>query len=190
MAAHKHSVKTLLTLFITFAKIGLFTFGGGYAMLPMMTRVITNQKKWATEEELLNFYAVSQCTPGIIAVNTATFIGAKQKGIPGAIFATLGMIFPSLIIITLIAVFLQNFENNQIIQNAFTGIKIAACALITAAVFKLGIKVIKSIATAGFAVIAFLLTLFLGVSPAFIAIGAGVLGALYAVAGVHKESGK
>jgi chromate transporter len=168
-------------LFLTFARIGLFTFGGGYAMLPMLSRVVAEEKKWATEEELLNFYAVAQCTPGIIAVNTATFIGAKQKGILGAVSATLGLIFPSVIIITLIAVFLHNFAENEIVQNAFAGIRIAACALITVAVFRLARQSISGILTGIIAVSAFVSVAFLGLSPVFPMLAAGVFGAVRAV---------
>ena len=93
----------LFDLFVTFAKVGVCTFGGGYAMLPILEREVVSNKGWATMDELLDYYAVGQCTPGIIAVNTATFIGNKHKGIPGSICATLGMIFPSLVIILIIA---------------------------------------------------------------------------------------
>ena len=93
-------VKSLETLFFTFFKIGLFTFGGGYAMLPLLQREIVEKKKWATEEEMLDYFAVGQCTPGVIAVNTATFVGFKEKKLSGAVFATLGIVSPSLVIIT------------------------------------------------------------------------------------------
>ena len=104
-------MKTLIDLFFTFCRIGGLTFGGGYAMLPMIQKEIVEEKKWATEEEVLDYYAVGQCTPGIIAVNTATFIGYKVQGIIGAIVATLGVVFPSLIIITIIAALLKNFAS-------------------------------------------------------------------------------
>ena len=99
-----------LDMFLTFAKVGVMTFGGGYAMLPILEREVVQNKKWATEEELMNYFAVGQCTPGVIAVNTATFIGYKYRGIPGAILATAGVIFPSLVIIIIIAAFLQNLS--------------------------------------------------------------------------------
>jgi chromate transporter len=174
-------MKNLLTLFLTFAKIGFFTFGGGYAMLPMLSRVVADEKKWATEEELLNFYAVAQCVPGIIAVNTATFIGAKQKGIPGGVAATLGVIFPSVVIISLIAAFLHGFADNQTLQNAFAGIRVAACALITVSVFRLARQSVTGIITAIIAAIAFVSVAFLGLSPVFPILGAGVFGVLQAV---------
>ena len=99
-----------LDMFLTFAKVGVMTFGGGYAMLPILEREVVQNKKWATEEELMNYFAVGQCTPGVIAVNTATFIGYKYRGIPGAILATAGVIFPSLVIIIIIAAFLQKLR--------------------------------------------------------------------------------
>ena len=102
-------MKEYFDLFLTFAKIGGFTFGGGYAMLPIMQKELVEKKDWTTNEELLNYYAVGQCTPGIIAVNVSTFVGYQKKGILGSIFSTLGVVTPSIIIIILIASFLQNF---------------------------------------------------------------------------------
>ena len=107
-----------LDLFLTFAKVGVCTFGGGYAMLPILQREVVENKGWATEEELTDYFAIGQCTPGVIAVNTATFIGYKYKGIIGGILTTLGVVFPSLIIITLIAAFLSNFAHIPAVQHA------------------------------------------------------------------------
>jgi chromate transporter len=176
----------LPALFLTFARIGLFTFGGGYAMLPFITRAVAGKKQWMSEEELLDIYTAAQCMPGIMAVNIVSFIGVKVKGAPGAVAAALGMIFPSVVIITLIAASLNSFGDNPTIQSAFAGIRIAACATITVAVVKLGVKAIKNIATAGIAVLAFALTALSVVSPAFIAIGAGAAGVLYAL--VHSRT--
>ena len=102
-------MKILWDMFFAFARIGGLTFGGGYAMLPMLQREVVERRGWATEEELADYYAIGQCTPGVIAVNTATFIGYRQAGVIGGIFATLGVVFPSLVIITVIAAFLTNF---------------------------------------------------------------------------------
>ena len=110
-------------LFLTFAKVGVLTFGGGYAMLPILQREVAENKKWATEEELMDYYAIGQCTPGVIAVNTATFIGRKVKGLAGSILATLGVVFPSLVIIIAIAAFVNNFADSPIVQNAFAGMQ-------------------------------------------------------------------
>lgn len=111
----------LLDLFLTFARIGGLTFGGGYAMLPILQREVVEKKKWTTEEELMDYYAIGQCTPGVIAVNTATFVGQGLAGPIGGIVATLGVVFPSLIIITVIAAFIQNFAHLAIVQNASQG---------------------------------------------------------------------
>ena len=112
-------MKDLFDLFCTFFKIGTFTFGGGYAMLSLIQREVVENKKWATEEEILDYYAIAQCTPGVIAVNTATFIVNKNKGVSGSIAATLGVVLPSVIIITLIAALLQNFMQYEIVEKIF-----------------------------------------------------------------------
>ena len=131
----------LLNLFLIFAKIGVTTFGGGYAMLPVLQREIVEKRGWATDEELMDYFAIGQCTPGIIAVNTATFIGQKQSGIAGGIMATLGVVSPSILIITLIALFLNNFADIEWIRHAFSGIRVCVCLLILNAVIKLGKKI-------------------------------------------------
>jgi len=130
-------MKNLIDLFLTFARIGAFTFGGGYAMLPMLQKEVVEKKKWATEQQLADYFAIGQCTPGVIAVNTATFVGYSEAGIVGGIAATLGVVFPSLIIITLIAAFLMNFTEYKIVQYAFSGIRVCVCVLIFDAVKKL-----------------------------------------------------
>ncbi len=130
-------MQTYLELIYVFTKIGAFTFGGGYAMLPLLQKEIVDNKHWATEEELMDYFAVGQCTPGVIAVNTATFIGYNLKGIPGGIIATLAVIFPSIVIILLIASLLNNFSELAIVQHALGGIRIAVCILILNAILKL-----------------------------------------------------
>ena len=132
----------LLDLFFTFARIGGLTFGGGYAMLPMLQKEVVEKRGWATEEELMDYYALGQCTPGIIAVNTATFVGQNTAGNLGGIIATLGVVFPSLIIINLIAMFLQNFADLPVVQNAFAGIRVCVCVLVFNAVVKLWKKAV------------------------------------------------
>ncbi|MBD5424205.1 MAG: chromate transporter [Allobaculum sp.] len=126
-----------LDLFLTFFKIGLFTFGGGLAMLPMLEKEVVNNKKWATYDQLMDYYAIGQCTPGIIAVNTATFVGYSQKKTPGAIVATAGVVTPSVIIIILIASLMTSFADQPIVQHALAGIRIAVCVLIAQAVIKM-----------------------------------------------------
>lgn len=137
-------MKQLMELFGVFFRIGSFTFGGGMAMLPMLKREVVVKYKWATEEELLDIYAIGQCTPGIIAVNTATYIGYQQKGIPGSIFGTLGMITPSIIIISLIATILRNFIDLPVVLHALSGIRIVVCALMLQTVFSLAKAGIKN----------------------------------------------
>ena len=134
-----------LDLFLTFAKVGVCTFGGGYAMLPILQREVVEKKGWATEEELTDYFAIGQCTPGVIAVNTATFIGQKLKGIPGGILATLGVVFPSLIIIMILAAFIQNFAHLPAVIHAFAGVRACICALILSSVIKLGKSALKDL---------------------------------------------
>jgi chromate transporter len=127
----------ILELFIVFAKIGLFTFGGGYAMISIIEDICVGQKKWITHEEMMNMTVVAESTPGPIAINCATFVGYKQKGFAGAMAATLGMILPSFIIIYLISMFLDNFMEITWIANAFKGIRIAVGILIVDAAIKM-----------------------------------------------------
>ena len=169
-------MKTLIDLFFTFCRIGGLTFGGGYAMLPMIQKEIVEEKKWATEEEVLDYYAVGQCTPGIIAVNTATFIGYKVQGIIGAIVATLGVVFPSLIIITIIAALLKNFASYAIIQHAFSGIRVVVIALIISAILKLAKTSIKNSITLIIAILAFISVAFVNLSPIYIVVAAAFVG--------------
>ena len=126
-----------LDLFLTFARVGVCTFGGGYAMLPILQREVVDNKGWATEEQLADYYAIGQCTPGIIAVNTATFVGRTQRGTTGGVIATLGVVFPSVVIILLIAAFLQNFAHLPVVIHAFAGVRACVCALILTSVLKL-----------------------------------------------------
>ena len=126
-----------LDLFWTFAKIGACTFGGGYAMLPILQRELVEKRGWATEEELSDYFAIGQCTPGIIAVNTATFVGHKQRGTAGGVTATLGLVFPCLVIILAIAAFLSNFMHLDVVVHAFNGVRAGVVALILSSVLKL-----------------------------------------------------
>ncbi len=133
-----------LDLFLTFAKVGVCTFGGGYAMLPILQREVVEKKGWATDEELTDYFAIGQCTPGIIAVNTATFIGHKYKGKAGGILATLGVVFPSVVIITVIAAFLSNFADIPAVKHALAGVNAGVVALIASSVLKLGKSTVKN----------------------------------------------
>lgn len=185
--------KLLCQLFISFAKIGVMTFGGGLAMLPMLERELVENKKWVKTEEILDYYAVGQCTPGIIAVNTATFVGYKQSKVLGAIFATVGVVFPSVVIISAIAAVLSNFADIPAVQHAFAGIRIAVCALITSAVIKLAKSNVKSLVQIIIAVAAFVIIAVFGASPVVVVIGSAVAGLVlgkFGLVGKKKEGEK
>jgi chromate transporter len=143
MGEEMEKLKKLWNLFWFFAQLGVTTFGGGYAMLPVLQREIVEKRSWATEEELMDYYAIGQCTPGVIAVNTATFVGYKLYGMPGGIIATLGVVFPSIAIITAIAVFLSNFASFSVVKHAFNGIRACVTVLIFDSVIRLGKKTLK-----------------------------------------------
>ena len=179
-------MKELADLFLTFARIGGFTFGGGYAMLPMLQKEVVEARHWATEDELMDYYAIGQCTPGIIAVNTATFIGYKQRGILGGIAATLGVIAPSMVIITVIAAFIKGFADIPAVAQAFAGIRACVCVLIFNAVVRLGKKsLISKTAVAIFCVI-LALSLFTDLSPALLVILEGLFGVINGKIGGKK----
>jgi len=138
-----------LDLFLTFSKVGVCTFGGGYAMLPILQREIVEKRNWTTEGELSDYFAIGQCTPGVIAVNTATFVGQKLKGNFGGLIATLGVVFPSIVIITFIAAFLQNFTHIPAVNHAFAGVRACVVALILVSVLKLAKSNLKDAAAKG-----------------------------------------
>ena len=179
-------MKELLELFLAFAKVGVMTFGGGYAMLPILQREIVENKGWATDEELTDYFAIGQCTPGVIAVNTATFIGQKYKGIMGGIVATLGVVFPSLVIITILAGVIDAFSHLTWVQHAFGGIRVCVCVLIFNAVLKLWKSAVKD----GWGLAIFLLVLaasvFLELSPVVYVLFAAVAGILIKTLEVKK----
>ena len=137
-------MKLLWDLYLTWFKMGLFTFGGGYAMLPMIQKEVIDKHHWATEEEIMNYYAIGQCTPGIIAVNTATFVGYKKEKILGGIFATLGMISPSIIVISLVAAFFEMFLSNKWFAHALMGVRSVVCAMLINTIISLGQKCLKN----------------------------------------------
>lgn len=172
-------MKTLLEMFLIFARIGGFTFGGGYAMLPMLQREVVENKKWATQEELMDYYAIGQCTPGIIAVNVATFVGYKEKGFWGAVFSTLGVITPSVVIVGIIAMFISNFQDLEVVQHAFSGIRAAVVALIACSVIKLSKKSVIDAVTGVIFVSITLLSFLTDFSPILFIIVSGVIGLCY-----------
>ncbi len=169
-------MKELFSLFFTFAKVGVMTFGGGYAMLPILQREVADKKGWATDEELMDYFAIGQCTPGVIAVNTATFIGQKTKGVIGGIVATLGVVFPSLIIISLLAGVIEAFSHLEWVQHAFGGVRICVCVLIINAVVKLFKKAIVDRKTLLIFIAVTLGSTLTDLSPVIFVLIAGVIG--------------
>jgi chromate transporter len=180
-------MKLLIELFLTFAKVGVMTFGGGYAMLPILQREVVDNKGWATEEELMDYFAIGQCTPGVIAVNTATFIGQKNKGIAGGIAATVGVVFPSLVIISLLAGVIEAFSHLQWVQNAFGGIRVCVCVLIVNAVVKLYKKAVVDKLTLAIFLAVALGSYFLDLSPVVFVVASALAGIfLHAKGGARK----
>lgn len=180
---------SLWDLFFTFARIGLFTFGGGYAMLPMIQREVVERKKWATEQQVLDYYALGQATPGIIAVNTATFLGYDRRGVVGGIVATLGMIFPSLVLIITLATLIAQAQEVTVVQHAFRGIRIAVVVLIVHTVLKMARRTVTSVRGGVLFAAALVLISLAGISPAFVVIGAAALGAGYAAWTARRTPG-
>ncbi len=165
-------------LFWTFAKMGAITFGGGMAMLPILQREVVESKHWAAEEELVDYYAIAQCTPGIIAVNVATFVGQKQKGNIGGIIATLGVVFPSVVIITILAGLIQNFSHLTAVKHAFAGIQVCVCVLIFNATMQLRKKSVVDKRTAIIFLLVLLGSMLLNLSPVWFVIASAVAGIL------------
>lgn len=166
----------LFDIFLTFFKIGSFTIGGGYAMLPIIQREVVDSKKWLGEEEFLDSIAVTNSLPGPLAINCATFVGYKKAGLPGAISAALGAVMPSFLIILIIALFFSTIENNPTVQYVFAGIRPAVVALITFAL----VKLVKSMGitpiNVSMAAAALILILFLDFHPIVTIIICGTLG--------------
>lgn len=167
---------SLWKLFTAFAKIGLFTFGGGYAMLPMLERECVEHYGWVSRDELLDYFAIGQCTPGVIAVNTATLVGSNERGAVGAAAATVGVVSPSIVIILIIAMALQNFAHIPAVQHAFGGIRVAVAVLIINTVIKLFKTNIKDAFSIVVCIAAFALIAAFSLSPAIIVIAAGLAG--------------
>ncbi len=172
-------MRELWTLFFTFAKIGAITFGGGIAMLPILKQELVDKKIWVEEDELLDYYAIGQCTPGIIAVNTATFIGHKRKGVLGGIIATLGIIFVPIIIISILALFIKNFSQYEVVGHALSGIRVVVSVFIFNAVYTMAKKVLSDKFTISLAIVSFVLSFILSVSPIILVILSTCTGLLY-----------
>ena len=177
----------LLALFIAFAKVGVMTCGGGYAMLPILQREVVENKHWAKDEELMDYYAVGQCTPGVIAVNTATFIGQKCAGTVGGVVATLGVVFPSLVIICVIAGILTNFADIPAVKSAFAGIRVCVCVLIFNAVVKLWKSAVPDKGALCLCLGVFVLSVFLDISPVVYVVVCAAAGILLTRLGVRGK---
>ena len=187
-----------LDLYTTFVKIGCVTFGGGYAMLPILERELVDKRHWTTMDDLRDYFSIGQCTPGIIALNVSTFIGEKKKGVPGALLATTGFLTGPIIIILIIATFLTNFADQPIVQHAFAGIRVCVCVLIVQAVLRLWKKSVVDGFTLFLYLAIFVLNAFSGVMPvrvpaAVLVIIAGVTGVLVSLhnrkAGMKQDGG-
>lgn len=181
-------MKILWDLYSAWFRMGLFTFGGGYAMLPMIQKEAIEKYHWATEDEIMDYYALGQVTPGIIAVNTATFVGYKVNGVSGGIAATLGVISPSLIIITIIAGLISNFSDIPLVQHALGGIQIGVCVLLFEAIRKLFTKSVKDITSFIICAAAFVLSYFTSIPTFVLVILAGFTG--YAMFLMKKQKGE
>ena len=177
----------LWKLFAAFAKVGVLTFGGGYAMIPILEREIVEKQNWASSEELMDYYAVGQCTPGVIAVKTATFIGRKIAGKLGGIAATAGMVFPSLVIICVIAGILSHFADIPAVQSAFAGIRVCVCVLIFNAVVKLWKAAVPDKGALCLALLVFLLSVFFKPSPVYLVVFCAAAGILLTRWGVRGK---
>lgn len=180
------NLKELFKLFVTFAKIGGITFGGGIAMLPMLERELVEKNHWTDENELLDYYAIGQCTPGIIAVNVATFVGYKRKGILGGIVSTLGMVFFPIIIISIIAFFISNLLHYEIVGHFLNGVRVVVAAIICNAVVNMAKKSVKSLLTFAVAIVSFLLSFLFSLSPILLVILSAFAGLFLVKGGEEK----
>lgn len=179
-------MKDYIELFLIFLKMGAITFGGGYAIMPILEREIINKKGWVTIDEVIEYYAIAQVTPGVIAINVSTFIGFKRKGIAGGIIATTAFMLPGILFIIIISKILQRYKDIPIVQHAFAGIRLTVGALILSTVIKL-IKSFfqkdrafyKNLIASIICIAAFLLSFIYKTNPAFIVIAAGLTGFLF-----------
>lgn len=180
-------MKDLLELFFVFMKIGSVAFGGGYAMLPILQKEFVEKRAWATDQELVDYFAVGQCTPGVIAVNVSTFIGYKRMGVIGGIIATLGFVTIPIVLLLIIAAFLSHFSEYAIVKNAFAGIRVVVCILILNAIERLWKKsIVNKKALVLFGVI-FILTVFTSISPAILVISSAIIGIILCQLGGKKS---
>ena len=171
-------MREYLELFGAFIVIGVTTFGGGYAIVPVLDRELIKKRGWITMDEVLDFYTIAQITPGIILVNMATFVGYKRKGIFGGVLATIGIVLPGISLMLLISLFVRNFAEYPVVQHAFAGIRIAVCALILDTIIRLLKGHLKNYKSVAICVIAFSLSAVFSISPVYVILGAGIAGFL------------
>ena len=174
-------LKNLLELYALFFKIGLVTFGGGLAMLPILERELVEKRGWATKERMMDYFAIGQSTPGIIAVNVATFIGYERGGFLGSLLATAGVVTPSIIIISIIAMFLAGFSDNVYVKKALTGVNIAVAALLAKAVWSFRSVILKSPVSVLLFAASFVLIVVFKINTALVVLGSIVLGIIFYV---------
>lgn len=188
MEKKDYKISDLVELFFVFFKIGAVTFGGGYAMLPMLERELAEKRNWTTKETMLDYYAIGQSTPGIIAVNVATFIGFNKAGLLGAIIATAGIVTPSIIIISLIASCISNFAQIQWVQKALAGINVAVAALLTKSVWDFSKKAVKNIWGLLLLLGAFVSMYFFGVESIVVILVSATLGICFSFLSAKKKT--
>ena len=181
-------MKELLELYLAFFRIGCVNFGGGYAMLPLLERDIVTRRGWATLDELTDYFAIGQCTPGVIALNVSTFIGYKKKGIAGSLVSTIGFLTGPILIILLIAAFMRNFAEYELVQHAFAGIRVCVCVLILNAILRLWKKSVVDRTTLVLYLVIFLMTACSSLLPykvpaAVLVIAAGIFGVFFGRSG-------
>ncbi|WP_051280622.1 chromate transporter [Anaerovorax odorimutans] len=169
-------MKLMWDLFSTFFKLGIFTFGGGMAMLPLIRDLVVEKKQWLTDDEVVDCFAVCQALPGVIAINTATYIGKKRAGLKGSLAASIGVMLPSFIIIIVIILLLGAINENPYVNGAFEGIKAASTGLILYAAYKLGQQVMKNKITWFIGIVSFLIIVLLDVTALWGIIFGGVMG--------------
>lgn len=172
--------KTLFQIFTTFLKIGAFTFGGGYAMIPLVQKETVEKRHWIEDNDILEIVAIAESTPGPIAVNAATFVGYRIAGFAGAVCGTVGVVLPSFVIIVLISYVLREFESMQIVRYAFQGIRAGVLALILQALWMMYRQVPKNASAYLLMAVAFVLTAFLDINVVWVIIGCAVYGIGYA----------
>lgn len=183
----KKKLNSCLSLFWEFLKIGLFTIGGGMAMIPQLQHVVVKEKGWLEDDEMIDCIAISQALPGIIAINAATYIGMKVKGFRGALSATLGVITPSFMIIILVVTVLDSIGDNSYIQGAFTGVKAAVCGLILVTVIKMGKKILRSVFAWILAILTFIAIVLFGINAIWAILVGAVLGVIYTALKLRSE---